>query len=144
MKRTPLKRTSTLKTKTPLQTGSSLQAAYAAKIRSGEKQRYQYRPKPTNRVHFYSIFTSDLKHCIITGSSHVHIHHIFGGANKALSERYGFLLPLRPDWHVNTSYSIHQDRALELFYKTRCQQYYLKHYGSKEKWLQEFGKWWEI
>ena len=45
----------------------------------------------------FSVLTDDLDHCIITGDSNHAIHHVFNGPNKKLSEKYGFLVPLRPD-----------------------------------------------
>jgi hypothetical protein len=50
----------------------------------------------------HSVLTADLGHCIITGSSNVAIHHVFNGANRSRSEAYGFIVPLRPDWHNMT------------------------------------------
>lgn len=92
---------------------------------------------------YHSIFTNDLSKCIITGDLADHVHHIFSGSRKALSEKYGFLIPLRADWHNITPYSIHMDRDLELKYKTACQDYYINVLGkSKEEWISEFGKWW--
>lgn len=58
----------------------------------------------------YSVLTDDLEHCIVTGSCNVAIHHVFNGANRKLSEKYGFLVPLRPDWHNMTPYSVHMDQ----------------------------------
>ena len=63
--------------------------------------------KTTGRKKLYSVLTDDLKHCIITGSQEVAIHHVFNGANRSRSEAYGFIVPLRPDWHNMTPYSVH-------------------------------------
>lgn len=131
-----------LKNNTPLKK-ADLRRIYAEKIKSGEKVPYQYHPKNKNKRQFFSIFTDDLSTCVITGSKEsIHIHHIFGGAKKSLSEKYGFLIPMRYDWHNMTPYSIHQDRELDLHYKTKCQDYYIQHYGSKEGFISEFGRWW--
>lgn len=136
-------RYSTLHRYRPLKAKKDLRTSYVEKIKSGLKQPYRYKPKPVNRSKYYSIFTNDLHHCFITGDADgVHVHHIFGGAKKHLSEKYGFLLPLRYDWHNGTSYSIHQDLSLALQYKIQCQEYYLKHYGTKEQFISEFQKWW--
>ena len=48
-----------------------------------------------------SVFTEDMDHCYFTGAAPVERHHIFGGANRKLSEEYGFVVPLRPDLHPN-------------------------------------------
>ena len=48
-----------------------------------------------------SVFSDDMDHCYFTGTSPVERHHIFGGSSKAASEKYGFVIPLRPDLHPN-------------------------------------------
>ena len=48
-----------------------------------------------------SVFTDDMDRCFFTGSTCVERHHIFGGSNRKLSEKYGFVVPLRPDLHPN-------------------------------------------
>ena len=51
----------------------------------------------------FSVLTDDMEHCIITGDGNVAIHHVFNGANRKRSKKYGFLVPLRPDWHNMTA-----------------------------------------
>ena len=87
----------------------------------------------------FSVFTDDMEHCIITGSPEVHIHHIFNKHSKALSEKYGFMLPLRPDWHNMSDHGIHFDREMDFYWRRRCQEYYEIHYGSKEDFIKEFN-----
>lgn len=88
----------------------------------------------------WSVLTDDLEHCIVTGSSNVAIHHVFGKSERKLSEQYGFLVPLRPDWHNMTPHSVHIDHEFNLSLKRTAQAYYESHYGSREKFRQEFGK----
>ncbi|MBR5356654.1 MAG: hypothetical protein IK121_07020, partial [Lachnospiraceae bacterium] len=93
---------------------------------------------------YFSVFTNDFSRCIVSVRiCKTHPHHIFGAGNKARSEKYGFIIPLAPDWHEGTRYSIHEDRKLELYWKKKCQDYYVSVLGkTKEEWIQEFGKWW--
>jgi len=50
----------------------------------------------------WSVFTEDMDHCYFTGTCPVERHHIFGGnPNRKNSEKYGFVIPLRPDLHPN-------------------------------------------
>lgn len=135
---------STLHRNTPLRSHTDLRSAYAKKVKSGEKKAYKYKPRSKSRAKWFSIFTDDLSRCVITGSrQNVHVHHVFGTENgKKFSERYGFLLPLRADWHDMADYGIHFDRALNVKYKLLCQEYYLEHYGTKEDFIREVGKWW--
>lgn len=145
--KTPLKAKTSLQTKTPLRAKQSLRDSYAAKVKAGLKtpktKQKAYRPK----FKYFSIFTDDLDTCYITGDTKargadIHIHHIFGAARKAASEKYGFTVPLRADWHDLASYSVHQDRALDLEFKRACEEYWLNHYGTQEEFIQVFGKWW--
>lgn len=92
---------------------------------------------------YHSVFTSDMSRCIITGDKNPHPHHIFDGPNKALSEKYGFMIPLRGDWHTLADYGIHTNRELDLEWKRKCENYYIEKLNkTKEDWINEFGKWW--
>lgn len=90
----------------------------------------------------WSVLVDDVSRCAITGSTNVAIHHVFFGrtGNREKSEKYGFLLPLRPDWHNGANYGIHFDHQLDLYWKKKAQEYFESHYGSREKFLEEFGK----
>lgn len=149
----PLQRRTALKAKTGLKSNSSLKAkrslsdSYVAKIKSGKKKvkttQKAYKPKYKYR----SVFTDDLDTCVITGCHkseyvNIEIHHIFGAANKTNSEYYGFIIPLRDDWHRLAVYSIHQDRNLELYWRRKCQQYWLDNYGTQAEFIEIFGRWW--
>ena len=148
MMNSTLKQKTPLRAKTYLKPKKSLRDSYAEKIKSGEKKvkkTYQKPYKPSFK--YFSIFTDDLSTCHITGDTKsrgadIHIHHIFGAANKTNSEKFGFIVPLRADWHDMADYGIHFDRDLDLYYKRECQKYWLKHYGSKEEFIAVFGKWW--
>lgn len=133
-----------LKTKQPLKATKSLRDSYREKLESGEKEKYVPKRKPqTPKNKQWSIFTSDLNTCHITGSTdRIHVHHIFGAANKSNSEKYGFLVPLRKDWHNMADYGIHFNKELNYKYKRACQEYWLAHYGTKEEFIEVFGKWW--
>jgi hypothetical protein len=152
--KTPLRAKTGLKTYKPLQAKTGLKAkqslrdSYAAKIKSGEKSK----PKVSNKVYkpkhkYFSVLQPDLTVCYVTGytkasGADIHVHHVFGGANKAKSEKYGFLIGLRADWHDMADYGIHFDREFELRIKRLCQDIWLEIYGTKEEFIAEFGKWW--
>lgn len=58
-----------------------------------------------------SIITDDLRHCIVCGSSHVEIHHVFGGtANRRLSDKFGLIVPLCNFHHTGSSEAVHFNR----------------------------------
>lgn len=90
-----------------------------------------------------SIFTEDLDRCILTGCvGYVERHHVFGGARKGLSEKYGFIAPLRADLHPNGAHCTWNEdiREIDLYLKTKCQQYYEDQIGTREEFIREFGK----
>lgn len=67
------------------------------------------------------------KECYITGAvSGLHKHHIYGGANRPVSEKNGFWVWLRADWHNLSSYGVHSDHRLDLRLKQECQMEYEK------------------
>lgn len=118
-----------LRQKTPLRAGGRLEA----RQKTARKRKEPYR----------SIFTDDMGKCYITGAmERVEAHHIFGAANKRLSEEYGFMVPLRWDWHREAAYSIHKDRAFSVRMKRLCQEHYVRVLGkSEDEWRSEFGRW---
>lgn len=142
MKKTPLQRKTALKAKSGIKAYTPLRAKTELRGKAQLKQKQKGAKKLPGQ--YFSIFTSDLGRCVITGNTeNVVVHHIFGGAYKTLSEKYGFVIPLRSDWHTISSYSIHQDRELNLQYKIACQEYYIRVLQkTKEDWLTEFQKWW--
>lgn len=87
-----------------------------------------------------SILTDDMEHCMFTGSNQVERHHVFGGSNRKRSEKYGFVAPLRPDLHPNGVHAGPQAKEVDKKLKMMCQEYYEAHYGTREKFIAEFGK----
>lgn len=132
---------STLKQFSELTAKTELKAEAKLKIKqtSAKKSQGEYK----------SIF-GDLSRCCITGEKKKKIgkgkwnvvpHHIFSGPYKSKSEEYGFILPLRIDWHTGYSYSIHEDDKLDKKYKRMCEEYYINILGkTKEEFVYEFGR----
>lgn len=87
-----------------------------------------------------SVFTDDMDRCIFTGSCIVERHHIFGKFNKKRSEKYGFVVPLRPDYHPNGAQAGKDAKEIDLKLKTMAQEYYEEHYGTREDFIREFGR----
>lgn len=145
--KTPLRAKTSLKAKTGLKTNQSLRDSYAAKVKAGIKKPKRNTKAYVPKFKYFSIFTSDLTTCYITKNTKafgadIHVHHVFGAANKANSEKYGFIIPLRADWHDMADYGIHFDREFDLRIKRECQEYWLANYGTKEEFIKVFGKWW--
>ena len=88
-----------------------------------------------------SIIQSE-KECYITGDTYeLHEHHVFGGYNRKLSEKYGLKIWLRPDWHNMENYGVHNDQELNLKIKAEVQQKAMEHYGwTIADFISIFGK----
>ena len=88
----------------------------------------------------WSVFTDDMEHCLFTGSAPVERHHIFGGANRKNSEKYGFVVPLRPDLHPNGVFAGQSAKLVDLRLKTMAQTYFEEHHGTRDEFRSIFGK----
>lgn len=90
----------------------------------------------------WSVFTEDMDTCIFTGSTTVERHHVFGGPYRKKSEEHGFIVPLRPDLHPNGAFfhPTEENRKIDRSLKERCQRYYEEKGGTREEWMQEFGR----
>jgi len=82
----------------------------------------------------------DHKECYLTGSTNdLHKHHVFGGANRSNSEKYGCWIWLRSDWHNMSNYGVHTDRKLDLAIKQDTQARFESIWGHA-LFLKVFGK----
>lgn len=93
----------------------------------------------------WSIFTEDMDRCMVSGrTDHIERHHIFGGANRKRSEKYGFIAPLTAELHPNGVIGQTKDlRALDRKLKRLCQSYYLTYIGNRDEWYAEFGRFYD-
>ena len=88
----------------------------------------------------WSVFTDDMDHCYFTGYAPVERHHIFGGCNRKNSEKYGFVIPLRPDLHPNGALAGKNSAEIDLQLKQMAQTYFEEHYGTRDDFREIFGK----
>ena len=80
------------------------------------------------------------KKCYITGATEgLHKHHIFGGANRKLSEQYGLYVYLIPEYHTGDE-GVHFNREFDLQLKREGQMKFEKLYGNREDFRRIFGK----
>lgn len=80
------------------------------------------------------------KECYITGSTEgLHLHHIYGGANRKNSDRYGCVVWLRADWHNMSDYGVHFNKDLDRRLKEECQEEFEKRWGH-DKFMSVFGR----
>lgn len=116
-RKTPLKAYTSLKAKTPLKSKASLKT-YSKKRAKAEKERY-------------SIFTSDLKHCIEDKNhlGEIDKHEIFDGKNRLKSMKYGLVVPL--------CRSCHEDNKVIKKWQVIGRKAFIKEHGE-ELFTKEF------
>ena len=88
----------------------------------------------------WSVFTDDMDHCYFNGTSSVERHHIFGGSRRMASEKYGFVVPLRPDLHPNGAQAGQNAAEIDLNLKQMAQEYFEANYGTREEFRRIFMK----
>lgn len=68
-------------------------------------------------------------------------HHVFGGANRKYSEKYGLKVWLCGNsCHRNGIYSVHRNRVVSDQVKAVAQAKWEETYGTREEFLQIFGR----
>ena len=101
-----------------------------------------------------SRLVDDMETCPYTGygGRDIERHHIFGGANRDKSEFYGFVLPLAPWVHPNgarfdeklcKATTGRTRREIDLHMKQWAQTYFEMNIGSRERFMNEFGRSWK-
>lgn len=92
----------------------------------------------------WSILTDDMDSCYYTGSTTVERHHVYyrcGGGLKPICEKYGYVVPLRPDLHPNgVQADIRYAKQIDLELKQLCQRDFEKKHGTREDFRRIFGK----
>lgn len=89
-----------------------------------------------------SIVTTDFEHCFLCrrwlGDSG-ELHHIFGGANRKVSDKYGLVVKLCHTCHNEPPYGVHHNRENELRLKRFGQKAFEDIYGH-EMFMKLFGR----
>ena len=81
-------------------------------------------------------------YCAVCGSSKIQRHHIIGGtANRKISDKYKYIIPLCMEHHTGST-GIHRNRGMDLYWKQTAQMHYEKHIGTRSDFINEFGKSW--
>lgn len=77
--------------------------------------------------------------CAACGRPDVQIHHIFPGtANRRMSDRYGYTIPLCAEHHAR----IHRDREMALHWMRLAQMHFEGNYGTRQDFIKRFGRSW--
>lgn len=85
------------------------------------------------------------KECFLCGKNGfmdpLESHHIYGGANRKHSERYGLKIWLCGNsCHRNGLYSVHRNRIIADQVKAAAQEKWEEVYGTRDEFLRIFGR----
>ena len=82
----------------------------------------------------------DEKKCFLCGSiNNLHKHHIYGGANRKISDKNGFWIWLTGYWHNLSDEGVHFNKNLDLHLKKICQKKF-EETSSREEFVKLIGK----
>lgn len=81
------------------------------------------------------------KRCYICGTTfNLHLHHVFAGSRRKLSDQDGCVCYLCMQHHIGT-YGVHNFPKLDKELKQKCERAWLKRYRkSVEEFIERYGK----
>lgn len=83
----------------------------------------------------------DEKVCYISRRTHfLEKHHIFGAANRSLSEKYGLWVWLNHHWHNEPPNGAHFNRQTMDYLHRKGQLAFEKVHGTREDFMRIFGR----
>lgn len=83
----------------------------------------------------FSLFTSNLDHCILCGRDKDHLHEVFFGSNRLISIKYGLVIPVCHKCHS----MIHKSSELQNIWHIRGQKKFEEVYPELD-FLEIFGR----
>ena len=87
----------------------------------------------------FSVFTKDLEHCIETGLTPAHVHHIFYGKNRKNAEEDGYVIPLYGRLHNMSNEGIHFNHEYDMLWKRKAQRHYEQTH-TREEFIERYGR----
>lgn len=88
-----------------------------------------------------SVMCKDMDHCYVCKKPHPHVHHIFfGTANRKMSERYGYVVPLCGYHHNMSNEGVHFNKKRDRIFKEMAQLHFEWAYGTREEFIKIFGR----
>lgn len=86
---------------------------------------------------------SNNKQCLVCGTTiNLHKHHVFGGANRKISDRDGCWCWLCGEHHNLSGWGVHFNKVLDEALKRRTQTLWEERYGNREAFRERYGKSW--
>ena len=97
--------------------------------------------KKKRKKHSNSILNSQKGTCFLCGK-HIQTeeHHIFGGANRSLSEEYGLEVHLCMECHRTGKNAVHSNKNTMDYLHRIGQEAFERRIGSKEEFMKIFGR----
>lgn len=95
-----------------------------------------------NHSYKENLLQGQIKECFFTREpreENLCIHHVYRGAFRDKSTEYGCWIWLRPEWHNQTNYSVHNDKKLEMKLQAMCQMAFEDKYNH-ELFMKEFRR----
>ena len=88
----------------------------------------------------FSIVINDESKCFLCKSTrYIEIHHIYGGAFRKKSTKYGLVVPLCRACHNEPPYGVHFNRERMDQIRAIGQRAFMEHYPDKN-FMEEFGR----
>lgn len=88
-----------------------------------------------------SVIAKYMGRCYVCGNPHPHIHHIFfGTANRKISDKYGYVVPLCAYHHNMSNEGVHFDKYFDDYLKRMAQRHFEENHGSREDFIKTFGR----
>lgn len=85
---------------------------------------------------------TDKRVCAVCGSPYIEMHHVFFGfANRKISDKYGYIIPLCHEHHRGRD-GVHGNHKMDEYFKRIAQKHFEENIGTREEFRQLFGRSW--
>ena len=89
----------------------------------------------------FSAINNNLNECMVCGTNqNIHIHHVFRGAYRTQSEAYHYIVPLCIHHHTVGKDAVHNNKEFDLQLKRLAQIHYESYCGTRNNFIEIFGK----
>lgn len=87
-----------------------------------------------------SVLTDDMTKCYVCGNPYVDVHHcIHGNGRRQIADRYKMVVPLCRKHHEEA----HHNKIIDGYFKQLAQTWYEENIGTRQDFIEEFGKSWK-
>ncbi len=90
---------------------------------------------------YRSIMQDDTDRCYMSGRTDaLEWHHVFGGANKGNSEKYGLMVRLNHHYHNEPPMGAHHNKEAMKRLRREAQECFEETHGDRDDFLRIFGR----